>query len=82
MILAFYPLNCGFDRHSFDTEVEPKEIAKKLVESKAGALFYDTDDMSDFVEDYNNNFIGEGRWCVPLNMSSDDLTEILIEYDK
>lgn len=74
MILAFYAIDNArrFGRNSFNAS-EPKEILDKLMTLPAEEVrFYDTERLRSFerpaldafVEDYNNEELDAGWWCV------------------
>ncbi len=79
MILAFYAVSNSqdYERHTFDND-EPQQIWEKLNRLKDEEWkFYEIDkhgfdtrmpSASDFVEDYNDEELDGGWWCVLFNL--------------
>lgn len=75
--LIFYPIsnNMGFDRHTFDC-MDDEHIFKE-VQKLENYKIYDLSrcdrrgrvlDCSDFVEDYNDEELDGGWWCVLITL--------------
>lgn len=86
MVLAFYSVDGNYGRDSFDaynTNVKEDcvEIAKKLSEGTYVRL-YDmgtdsrntraTMSRAEFIEDYNDEMMDGGYWCISLNAINDE----------
>lgn len=84
MILAFYKVNnsIGLKRHSFDYETDGKKVLETL--SQLPDEEYKLYDMSvygygnlpspnaaDFEDDYNNEELDGGWWCVVIRNEKD-----------
>ena len=74
MMLAFFKVNNskGYERHTFDMWFDrPQVIRDMLSELKDDELkIYDMDntiDMSIFQDDYNDEELDGGWWCVVIN---------------
>lgn len=78
MILAFYKVDnsCNYERHTFDNLYDkPQTILEMLSKLKDDEYrAYDTTtatrtrnvDLEDFVEDYNDEELDGGWWCVVI----------------
>lgn len=91
MVLAFYSVDGNYGRDSFDgyntnAKEDCIEIVKKLNEGSY-VRYYDmnTDSQStmasfnrnEFVNDYNDEMLDGGYWCICLNAISDsDIAEL------
>ena len=91
MVLAFYSVDGNYGRYSFDgyntnAKEDCIEIVKKLSEGSY-VRYYDmgTDSQStmasfnrnEFVNDYNDEMLDGGYWCICLNAISDsDIAEL------
>lgn len=91
MVLAFYSVDGNYGRDSFDgyntnAKEDCIEIVKKLNEGTY-VRYYDmgTDSQStmasfnrnEFVNDYNDEMLDGGYWCICLNAISDsDIAEL------
>jgi len=71
MVLAFYKVNnsLGYERHTFDDMYDnPKGIKEMLSKLKDGELkmynLGDAREASFFQEDYNDEEMDGGWWCV------------------
>lgn len=71
MELAFYKVNnsCGYERHTFDMWYDrPQEIRDMLAKLGDEELkIYDMDyDIDFFQDDYNDEKLDGGWWCVAI----------------
>ena len=86
MVLAFYSVDGNYGRDSFDgyntnAKEDCIEIVKKLREGSY-VRYYDmgTDNQStmasfnrnEFVNDYNDEMLDGGYWCISLNAINDE----------
>ena len=74
MLLAFYKVDnsLGYERHSFDDIYDkPQEIKDMLCGLPDDELrVYDMDnsyDVDDLKEDYNDEILDNGWWCIVIN---------------
>ena len=96
MILAFYSINSGFDRHSFeDLNNLKKEDAKEILRQLAEDLYeFKLFDMSkqdytsriagveEFCNDFNDDSgFSEGYWAIPLNLDAEEAQKIIEEAE-
>lgn len=86
MVLAFYSVDGNYGRHSFDgyntnAKEDCIEIVKKLSEGTYVHLYdMGTDSQStmasfnrnEFVNDYNDEMMDGGYWCISLNAINDE----------
>lgn len=73
-MLAFYVVNNSknYERHTFDMWYDKPDVIKKMLSelSDEELRMYDMDDMDDvdlFQEDYNDEILDGGWWCVVIN---------------
>ena len=84
MIIAFYKVenSLGLERHSFDNEEDGKKILETLAQLPDGECkVYDMSvygygnlpcpNAVDFKEDYNNEELDGGWWCVVIKKDED-----------
>lgn len=74
MKLAFYKVDNKkyYDRHTFDYLYDKPEVIKKMLSelSDEELRMYDMDNRHDvdfFQEDYNDEILDGGWWCVVIN---------------
>ena len=91
MVLVFYPVACGYGMDSFDVyDTNKKKDCISIYETLqdvVGVRTYDmgtdsrntraTKSRAEFVEDYNDEMMDGGYWCISLNAINDeDLAEL------
>lgn len=74
MILAFYKVDNSknYERHTFDMWYDRPQVIKKMLSelSDEELRMYNMDNMYDvdfFQEDYNDEILDGGWWCVVIN---------------
>lgn len=86
MVLVFYPVACGYGRNSFNVyNTDKKEDCisiYKTLQNVDGVRVYDmgtdsrntraTMSRAEFVEDYNDELMDGGYWCISLNAINDE----------
>ena len=73
MILAFYKVgnSLNYERHTFDVWCDRPHVIKEMLSSLSDEelRMYDMDnpyDVENFVEDYNDEVLDNGWWCVRI----------------
>lgn len=86
MVLVFYPVDCSYGRDSFDAfDTDKKEDCISIYKSLRNVIgihLYDmgtdsrntraTMSRAEFIEDYNDEMMDGGYWCISLNAINDE----------
>lgn len=91
MFIFFYPVDGNLERHTFDTMLDQEGGVKKALDllfAEERLHFYDLTQQTqksrfpcvpDLVEDYNDEELDIGWWCVTLPINEKELTNYLQE---
>lgn len=96
MILAFYSIDSGFDRNSFEDldnlkKEDAKEILRQLTKDPSECKLFDMSKqdytsriagVEEFCDDFNDysDFSG-GYWAIPLNLDAEEAQKIIEEVE-
>jgi len=93
-LLVFWAVSSKFERHEFDCDYD-EDAFKRLWDNrkKIGARFYDLNarnyndsmwqygiaSLSDLEDDYNDEMLDGGYWCLILELDEDFVKQIVEE---